>query len=236
MPPFTIEQRGRATVGCMRGRTHTYYEDRFRLLTREVPLVAEAERGEILAVFDGIGGLRQGMHAAQHMADLLIEFFEHSELHAPEPGGLAALLLRGSREIRGWGPDPETGDPAGGCVGTLAWLNEGSVHLFHLGDSEGWLSRGPGLADRVTETHGSGHALTQFFGLNVDPSIQVASFAFTPGMRLLLTSDGVRNARITEQVTRILGERKAPRISVQEICGAAVAANPPDDITVLLVV
>jgi len=41
------------------------YEDRYRLLTRDIPLVGKSGRGELLAVMDGIGGASMGMAAAQ---------------------------------------------------------------------------------------------------------------------------------------------------------------------------
>jgi serine/threonine protein phosphatase PrpC len=236
MPPNTIEQRGRATVGYMKGHSHAFYEDRFRLLTKEVPLVADAARGELLAVFDGIGGLRVGMHAAQHMADLLVEFFEEPTKHAPDQDGLRALLVRGSQEIRLWGDDSQTGKPMGGCVGTVAWFNRERACLFHLGDSEGWISTKPGQAEKITETHSFGRALTQFYGSAFDPKIQAASFDFKLGMRLLLASDGLRNAGLVDDMINLVGERLPPRQAVEAICTAAISARAYDDVTALLVI
>lgn len=70
--PVEVEERGRAAVAWARGVSHDRYEDRYRLLTDAVPLVARLGRGELVAVFDGVGGLRPGMRSAQAMADGLL--------------------------------------------------------------------------------------------------------------------------------------------------------------------
>jgi serine/threonine protein phosphatase PrpC len=220
----------------MKGHSHAFYEDRFRLLTRDVPLVADGDRGEILAVFDGIGGLREGMHAAQHMADVLIEFFEEPAKHVPDQNGLRALLVRGSQEIRLWGDDSQTGKPMGGCVGTVAWVIQERACLFHLGDSEGWISTQPGQTEKVTETHSFGRTLTQFYGSALDPKIQIVPFHLKPGMRLLLASDGLRNAGLVDEMINLTGERLPPRRAVETICTAAMSARAYDDVTALLVI
>ncbi len=233
--PYTVEQRGRSTVGYMRGFTHHNYEDRFRLLSLDVPIVADAGRGEMFAVFDGMGGLRQGMHAAQHMADLLIEYFEFPDRHEGNTLGVQQLLLRGSREIKDWGRDPDSANPLGGCVGTIVWVHEAKARVYHLGDTECWVSHWPGHSEKITDSQAIGGRVTQFFGMRAEPVLQVLTLGFTKDMRLTLTSDGPRNARIVSALARILAERQTPRMAVSEVCGAAVASRAPDNITILMI-
>ncbi len=234
-PPYTIEKRGRAIVGYMRGLTHRNYEDRFRLLSAEVPIVAEAGRGEMFAVFDGMGGLRQGMHAAQHMADLLIEFFEFPHRHEATVLGVTQLLLRGSSEIEEWGQEPDSANPRGGCVGTVVWLREAKACVFHAGDTECWVSNRPGQSGKVTDTQALGGRVTQYFGMRAPLLIQTLTFSFTGNMRILLTSDGTKTARVTHALGERLAERRAASLIVTEICEAAAFAQAPDDITVMLI-
>ena len=73
------ERRGSAAVAWRKGTKHTLYEDRYRMLPREIPLVAQRERGEIYAVFDGIGSAPQGRTAAQFMADKLLDFYRKTD-------------------------------------------------------------------------------------------------------------------------------------------------------------
>jgi hypothetical protein len=61
---ISVETKGIAAVAWMKGTKHKFYEDRFRLLCLPVPLVSEQDRGEIFAVFDGIGSAPKGMAAA----------------------------------------------------------------------------------------------------------------------------------------------------------------------------
>ena len=51
-----INVRGTAVVAWYKGLAHKYYEDSFRLLSRDVLVVGALGRGEIYAVFDGMGG------------------------------------------------------------------------------------------------------------------------------------------------------------------------------------
>ena len=72
----SIDRQGDfAAVGWAQGRSHHTYEDRFRLLTSYIPLVATSGRGDLVAVFDGVGSAPQGMQAAQALADALLGFY-----------------------------------------------------------------------------------------------------------------------------------------------------------------
>jgi serine/threonine protein phosphatase PrpC len=113
----------------------------------------------------------------------------------------------------------------GGCVGTVAWFHQERAFLFHLGDSECWISTRQGQAEKMTETHSFGQTLTRFYGSVHDPSNQTASFDFSPGMRLLLTSDGLRNAGLVEAMMDLVEGRRPPRQAVEMICAAAVSGG-----------
>jgi len=62
---MAVDRRKSAAVAHLRGTKHQFYEDSFRMLSRDVPLVENRNRGEIFAVFDGIGSAPEGRHAAQ---------------------------------------------------------------------------------------------------------------------------------------------------------------------------
>jgi hypothetical protein len=76
---MTIDRRQSSAVAFLKGTKHRFYEDSFRMLPREIPLVESRNRGEIFAVFDGIGSAPEGRHAAQLMADYLIEFYRNPD-------------------------------------------------------------------------------------------------------------------------------------------------------------
>jgi hypothetical protein len=64
-----VDRRNSAAVAHLKGTKHRIYEDSFRILPCEVPLVESLNRGELFAVFDGIGSAPEGRNAAQFMAD-----------------------------------------------------------------------------------------------------------------------------------------------------------------------
>ena len=120
---MTTETRGNAAISWLPSPHHPY-EDRFRLLSRDVPLVAEKDIGEIYAVFDGVGSAPKGMAAAQTMADCLVSFFT-------EPAAdLTKLLYDTNESIHDWGLMEGSERPLGACAGTVALIQENELTLL----------------------------------------------------------------------------------------------------------
>ena len=94
-----MEKRGPAAVSWLKGTNHNFYEDRFRLLPETIPLVSKSGRGSLYAVFDGIGGAPEGMRAAQHMADVLLRFYQECDSYADSAKGVHQLLVMANQEI-----------------------------------------------------------------------------------------------------------------------------------------
>ena len=136
-----MEKRGPAAVSWLKGTNHNFYEDRFRLLPETIPLVSKSGRGSLYAVFDGIGGAPEGMRAAQHMADVLLRFYQECDSYMDSAKGVHQLLVMANQEINGWGGIPGTDRPLGGCAGTVAWIRGNTLHTFHAGDTVGFLIR-----------------------------------------------------------------------------------------------
>jgi PPM family protein phosphatase len=121
---LAVGRRQNCAVAYLKGTKHKIYEDSFRMLPREIPLVEKCGRGEIFAVFDGIGSAPEGRRAAQYMADRLIEFFRRPDVYLASLQGLETLLLESNLEIVDWGFMQGTDRPLGGCAGTVAWVYE----------------------------------------------------------------------------------------------------------------
>src|SRR5512138_2218683 len=98
------ERRGPAAVAWLTGTSHRFYEDRYRILSKNIPLVQNADRGEIFAVFDGIGGAPKGREAAQEVSDWLIRFYKEPENYLASPDGLRQLLMNANMAVYNWGP------------------------------------------------------------------------------------------------------------------------------------
>ena len=109
-----------SAVATIKSMDHHLYEDRYRILGGDVPLVRKAGRGQIFAVMDGVGGAPRGMEAAQHIADVLTGFFTDPSV-PPSAAGIETLVRRASDTIHTWGL-MEGGDrPMGAAACTAAW-------------------------------------------------------------------------------------------------------------------
>lgn len=191
-----IEERDTITVGWAKGFSHRLYEDRYRILTKGVPIVSKSERGEVFAVLDGMGGLRHGMQAAQIIADALISYYEESDSLPEGAVGLGCLLDEVSAELanRNWerGDDEDSFKLEYGAAGTICLLMDKKLHIFHAGDTEGWLHQ-RGRWFKVTNEEGGGQKIDNFFGLPFERGfeVQTNTLEFQPGDTMLLYSDGL---------------------------------------------
>ena len=230
----SVESRGRGTVGELKGATHQFYEDRFRLLSKEIEIVREAERGEIFAVFDGVSSAPMGMRSAQAMADALIAFFTEPDSHQPTTDGLRRLILEANQEIFEWGM--ENSLPRGGCAGTIAWLSGEEVTLFHAGDTEAWLFRDGTCLNMVGREAGGSIYLTEYFGKGEQLQLTTRGFKVLPGERLLLFTDGLRKVVDQVGIDSLLCSPHSPEDCLRDLLVECEMAYAPDDVTALIIV
>ena len=77
------------------GKTHKINEDSYRLLGNTIPLIAKAGRGQLFAVFDGMGSAPRGGEAANIMSSCLIDFYRDTAIENSAIG-LKKLLMQES--------------------------------------------------------------------------------------------------------------------------------------------
>lgn len=231
------ETRECAAVSWLKSPKHAY-EDRYRLLTRDIALVGKAERGQLFGVFDGIGSAPMGMAAAQAMADSLTNFFRRPDTYTGDWQGLYSLLHGTNKEISGWGFMEGTDRPQGGCAGTVAWIRDRNLTVFHAGDTVGLLIREgmePRQLTRLHEIHGDIYC---YFGLGETLKIDVESCAIEEGDLVLLISDGVTKSYNTTEAARMVREiydRTGDIASAaEELVTRSRNRKSSDDITALL--
>lgn len=232
---LSTESRGRAAVAEMKGTAHSFYEDRYRLLTNAVPLVAEAGRGEVIAVFDGVGSAPMGMRAAQHMADSLIDFFQFPDQWEPDDADFVRLLKKANREIFDWGFMDDTDRPLGAAPGTVAWLRDGGMLLAHCGDTEALMRRAAdGVVVDLLEDVERTNTVVDYFGKGPSLELIVREFEIEDGDRILLFSDGVRKS---VPPSSIEGGMASDLIEegVKSIGERAAANHAPDDVTAVMI-
>lgn len=231
------ERKGNAAVSWLASPKHPY-EDRFRLLPQEIPLVKKANRGEIFAVLDGIGSAPLGMSAAQSVADSLIEFFRLPDTVKADWEALYSILFQTNLDIHSWGFIDGTNRPLGGCAGTIAWYFENRLTLFHAGDTVGIHLRPKERPRILTKLHEVNGAIFRYFGLGKELTIDVVSMAVEDGDLVLLISDGVTKAFGTSEAAEYVMDALTQS---GDICRAAdqLVLNSrnrgsTDDITVVL--
>jgi serine/threonine protein phosphatase PrpC len=235
IPSVTIEHRGCATVAWQQGPRHKFYEGRFRLLCRPIPLVEQASCSEIFAVLDGVASAPKGMAAAQEVCDGLVKFFDRTGSKPSDQDLLQSLLMQANSTIVGWGMIDGSDRPDGACAGTVIWIDCLLVaHVFHAGDTAALLIRG-GVAKALTSVHhsGDGH-LSNYFGL---PSLRldIQTTQLEEGDRMLAFSDGIGKAFFAnQQVADIVETQPTRQASLSALFASARASGSSDDATAIL--
>ena len=231
---ITVEKKGIAAIAWMKGTTHKFYEDRYRMLCRSVPIVDQQNRGEIFAVFDGIGSAPKGMAAAQAMCDGLIDFYRKPEKYPASHESIEQLMMKANREIFDWGFMPGTDRPLGGCAGTVIWINEEEMCVFHAGDTIALLIR-DGIFQQLTALHELNGAIYRYFGMGENLKIDVECHGIEESDRILLMSDGVTKAMIPREITALAEKHHDPSVAVFEITNRSRNIGSQDDITAMMI-
>lgn len=235
---MNCERKGTAAVAWLKGTKHRFYEDRYRILTRDIPLVASKGRGEIYAVFDGIGSAPMGMNAAQEMCDQLLRFYRETDVYVSSTQGLETLLMKANSAINGWGMMPGTDRPLGGCAGTHAWIRYGRLTLFHAGDTAAILVR-DGEPRPLVRLHEVNGGIFRYFGLGPNLEIDIESIALTEGDLVLLVSDGVTKAFHQAEAARIVAETFSRTgdvaVAAKELATRSRSTGSSDDITAMVI-
>jgi serine/threonine protein phosphatase PrpC len=218
---------GYAATACAQGSSHERYEDSFVLLTRDIPLVAEAGRGELFAVFDGVSKAPQGLRASNIMAGSLVDFYRARNFHPPTCEALRTLLFENNLKIHNCGADQW-----GACVGTVAWVKESVLHLFHVGDTNAVLitDDGPHMLTEARDWKSS------HFGMG--PNLEIAEYSIDlsqKGDYLLLCSDGLTGGAQDDfqSIAQFLGNNSIEVAARLMVSSAQLRST--DDITVVLV-
>ena len=235
------EKKGSAAVSWLKNAKSTRkpYEDRYRLLSKNIPLVGRSGRGELFAVMDGIGGAPRGMQAAQAVADCLLEFYRKPDEITPDAAGLNQLLLQTNQAIYDWGCMEGTDRPLGGAAGTVVWLHDQRLTLFHAGDTAGILLRQNRPPRLLTGLHEYDGGISRYFGLGRYLKIETTTLVLVEGDLILLVSDGVTKVYSTTEAANLVQEMfdktGDSAIAVQELVTRSRSKKSVDDITAMLI-
>jgi protein phosphatase len=229
-----LEVRGSAVVAWYKGKSHRIYEDSFRLLPRTVPVVGAQNRGELFAVFDGIGSAEKGHSAAVAMADALTGFYTRPKQYKNSAAGVLQLLMDANQEINDWGSSPGTGLSLGACCGSIVYIKDGEMAVFHVGDTTAILLSGD---DHIvlTKAHQSGpHRILRYFGQGKRLIIDLVTVKVEPYDLVIMYSDGISKLIDAKESLDIITRFDDPVQSARALARTARQKGSPDDITVLV--
>jgi serine/threonine protein phosphatase PrpC len=222
-----IETRGNAAVAWQKGRSHAFYEDRFRMLVNGIPKV-DASGFQILAVADGVSDALRGMNAAQFVCDRLLDFYS-LDASINCKATMLDLLTEVNSEVASWGVD-ERGRPQGAAVASVVLIENMTAHVFQAGDTLPMLIRDEvhfPMSSKVSPSR----ALRDFYGRK-EMVIDVRSWPLCEGDRIVLASDGITGVIPSNIIGKIAIEAEDSRATVIALSQRASRITW-DDVTVL---
>lgn len=259
-PSVRIRLFGRSDVGQVR----EHNEDSFvwgRLsespkttapdATLDTELPAE---GVLLGVCDGMGGAAAGEVASQLAVDLIF-----SQLRAAEPRSRDELARSLNTAIEQAGRrifDEARKDKSRkgmGTTATIALIANGLILVGQVGDSRGYMLRGPRLvqltrdqslvnqlieAGQLTEEEAESfeHAniILQALGTAETVQVDLTSAELRRGDRVLFCSDGLSGMVKNDEIREVLGSAEDPAHVVNTLIERANQAGGHDNVTVLV--
>jgi serine/threonine protein phosphatase PrpC len=182
----------RAAATSRTGPQHAECEDRFRILDGSHPAVADAGRGCLYVVCDGVSTVPRGRWAAEVACARVEDFFARTQ--TPRLSTLVQLLTEIDWELRSEG----AGQAA--CTLSLLWLAWGRAHVVHLGDSEVFRVRHGEVTRIASRATGGGLGTFLGMGVGLSAAIQTWSEPLFTGDLFLLVTDGVTEVLAVEDL------------------------------------
>ncbi len=231
-----------------KGRTHSANEDSFAFPPAEAD---KSQRGILLAVADGVGGLAGGGAASREAVAYLQALFYAQTI----PGDPAERLRDAVEGVNALNRlvQPRVA-PTGGFLTTLvaALILGSQVWVANVGDSRAYLVQGRGKTCRqLTEDHterarrpasdtpggaqlsGSReHTITRAIGLSENCQVDIYHYAWSPGDTLILRSDGLSALSESEMIE--LGTLQPASQAAKALVERAIRTDGGDDATAVV--
>lgn len=205
----------------------------------------------LFAVADGMGGHLGGEIASATTVETITRAASEEPPH--DTSRLAAIVRQANSAV--W--EKAQGDPelrGMGTTCTLVLLEEGELHIAHVGDSRAYLLRA-GELTQVTDDHtlvnrmvregrlkpeeADRHPqrsiITRALGVDAEVEVDELSLGVEEGDRFLLCSDGLTSMIDFDALRATLTEESAPQAAVDRLIDLANQAGGEDNITVVLV-
>jgi PPM family protein phosphatase len=231
-----IESFGVSDAGCVRTNNEDYY-----LIAPEFGLYVVA---------DGMGGAQAGEHASKLAAETVLEAVSMAPSTRPETL-LRAFEEANRRVLRAAAADTKLEGMGTTLVAALqagenllvasvgdsrAYILEGG-ELLIITEDQTWVhevGRRLGLDDAALRVHPMRHVLTMAIGVSAQLRVHTYEIKATPGMQMLLCSDGLHGVVNEDTIYATLSGNGGLEEKCVSLVGSARQAGGPDNITAVL--
>ena len=245
------------------GKVREINEDSFVLnkYTKDITKKSQHLKGIAVAepllcgVFDGMGGEKGGFEASDTAALIAAEYYKYLVKNKiPAKNNIDDYIKNCNELIQNYLTENKL--KRGGTTFALAYLNQGNIELFSMGDSRIYLFRN-GVLYRVSRDHTlaqkkyeaniftkeeaenspESHMLTRFLGMDADSdgfaAESYAPISLNSGDKLLLCSDGLYDMCDDKTIAQILSSQTPPYSA--QLVKAALASGGMDNITCIVI-
>jgi serine/threonine protein phosphatase PrpC len=231
-----LEAFGASDPGCVRSNNEDYF--------LVVPALG------LYLVADGMGGAQAGEHASRLAAETIENAVQQNGIMDAE--GLVAAFGRANQRVM----DEAARDPQMEGMGTTlvaAVENNGDLLIASVGDSrvytfengilqavtedQTWVNevgRRLGIDEENLRNHPMRHVLTMAIGVSENLRVHTHRIKPSPGMLILLCSDGLHGVLSEEEMKKALSGPGSLEAKSRDLIAMARSRGGPDNITAVL--
>ena len=232
-----IEAFGASDPGCVRSNNEDYF--------LVIPALG------LYLVADGMGGAQAGEHASRLAAETIEQAVEQNG-KAMDSDGLVTAFGRANQRVM----DEAARDPQMEGMGTTLVAvveNDGDLVIASVGDSrvytyengtlqtitedQTWVNevgRRLGIDEENLKNHPMRHVLTMAIGVSDNLRVHTHRIHPSPGMLILLCSDGLHGVASEEEMKHALSAYESLEDKSKALIAAARSHGGPDNITTVL--
>ena len=232
-----LEAFGASDPGCVRSNNEDYF-----LVDPTIGLYLVA---------DGMGGAQAGEHASRLAAETIEQAVQQNG-KAMDADGLVVAFGRANQRVM----DAAAGNPEMEGMGTTlvaAVENDGDLVIASVGDSrvytfengtlqavtedQTWVNevgRRLGIDEENLKNHPMRHVLTMAIGVSENLRVHTHRIKPSPGMLILLCSDGLHGVLSDEELKKALASPASLEAKSKDLIAQARKHGGPDNITAVL--
>jgi len=232
-----LEAYGASDPGCVRSNNEDYY--------LVVPAIG------LYLVADGMGGAQAGEHASRLAAETIEQAVQQNG-KAMDSDGLVVAFGRANQRVM----DAAAKDPEMEGMGTtlvaavedrgdllIASVGDSRVYTFENGtlqtitEDQTWVNevgRRLGIDEENLKNHPMRHVLTMAIGVSENLRVHTHRITPSPGMLILLCSDGLHGVVSDEELKKALSSQESLEAKSKQLIELARSRGGPDNITTVL--